>query len=71
MWLSPSCRAFSFQNIARASRIEGGWCSNCGSRLSVARTRVKHVQEFHGSWAGRFRNVVLALAPRTFVSSTD
>eukprot|EP00959_Pyramimonas_sp_CCMP1952_P368852 7726238-Pyramimonas_sp.AAC.1 len=36
MMLSLSCRAHSCDIKARASRIQGGWFSRCGSRFSAA-----------------------------------
>eukprot|EP00959_Pyramimonas_sp_CCMP1952_P180330 3770916-Pyramimonas_sp.AAC.2 len=76
MWLAPGRRAHSFYKSVRASQIEGGWYSTCGSRRSAEHTRSKQLQQFHGLRAGRFQNVTLALAPRAFVvtsctSSTD
>eukprot|EP00959_Pyramimonas_sp_CCMP1952_P286919 6000129-Pyramimonas_sp.AAC.1 len=52
MRLSPSRRAHSLSKLAKVSRIEGGSFSRCGSRLSAARIRFKHLQEFCGfSWS--------------------
>ena len=49
------------------SRMEGMCYSKCGSRFSAAHIRVNNLQQFHGWRADVTRNVVLALAPRTFV----
>eukprot|EP00959_Pyramimonas_sp_CCMP1952_P417729 8751892-Pyramimonas_sp.AAC.1 len=48
--------------------MEGGSCSRCGSRLRPAYIRHENIVERHRWKAGRFQNVHLALAPRTFVS---
>eukprot|EP00959_Pyramimonas_sp_CCMP1952_P418933 8775708-Pyramimonas_sp.AAC.1 len=53
--------------MARASRIEGGWFSTCGSRLSAAHIRFKLLREFHGLKAVPFQNAALASAPCAFV----
>eukprot|EP00959_Pyramimonas_sp_CCMP1952_P282052 5895195-Pyramimonas_sp.AAC.1 len=45
---------------ARASRIEGGSFSKCGSRLGAAHTRLKNLQELHGLRANPFQNVALS-----------
>eukprot|EP00959_Pyramimonas_sp_CCMP1952_P291957 6106276-Pyramimonas_sp.AAC.1 len=47
--------------------MEGGWFSKCGSRLSAAHTCFQNSQELHGLRVDGFQNVVLALAPRTFI----
>eukprot|EP00959_Pyramimonas_sp_CCMP1952_P458981 9477517-Pyramimonas_sp.AAC.1 len=57
MWVSPQRRAQSFSQVARVSRIQGGWFSTCGSRLGFAHSRFKHLQEFHGLRAGGGRLV--------------
>eukprot|EP00959_Pyramimonas_sp_CCMP1952_P153677 3215363-Pyramimonas_sp.AAC.1 len=62
--LAPSTFAL---NIGKASRVEGGWFSQCGSRLSAAHIRHQHC---HAWRAGGFQNVALALAPHTFVIQT-
>eukprot|EP00959_Pyramimonas_sp_CCMP1952_P357824 7491797-Pyramimonas_sp.AAC.1 len=49
------------------SRVENKWFSKCGSRLSAAHTRLKHVQRLHGWRTAPFQHVALALTPRTFV----
>eukprot|EP00959_Pyramimonas_sp_CCMP1952_P269777 5639985-Pyramimonas_sp.AAC.1 len=67
MWLSLWHRAHSFQKFARVSRTGGGAFSRCGSRLSAAHIRLNNLQEFYGLRAGRFQNVMIALAPRKFV----
>eukprot|EP00959_Pyramimonas_sp_CCMP1952_P237574 4964763-Pyramimonas_sp.AAC.1 len=38
------------------------------SRLSAANIRSNNLQELHGLRIARFQHVVLALAPRTFVT---
>eukprot|EP00959_Pyramimonas_sp_CCMP1952_P345020 7225841-Pyramimonas_sp.AAC.1 len=48
-------------------RIEGGWLSQYGPRLSAARIRSQNLQELRGLRAAPFQNVVLASAPRTFI----
>eukprot|EP00959_Pyramimonas_sp_CCMP1952_P368214 7713023-Pyramimonas_sp.AAC.1 len=53
--------------MAAVSQMEGGWFSKCGPRLGAAHIRFNTLQELHGLEAGRFQNVALALAPRTFV----
>eukprot|EP00959_Pyramimonas_sp_CCMP1952_P464666 9487009-Pyramimonas_sp.AAC.1 len=45
--------------------------SKCDPRLSAARIRPKHRQEFHGWEAVPFQNVALVLAPRTLVFRLD
>eukprot|EP00959_Pyramimonas_sp_CCMP1952_P085337 1784491-Pyramimonas_sp.AAC.1 len=47
--------------------MEGGSFSNCGYRLGAAHISLNKLQELHGLRAGRFQNVALVLAPRTFV----
>ena len=47
--------------------MEGGWFAKLGSRLSAAHIRLKGFQELQGWRAARFQNLVLAVAPRTFV----
>eukprot|EP00959_Pyramimonas_sp_CCMP1952_P138936 2908371-Pyramimonas_sp.AAC.1 len=44
----PLTHADRVGGFARASRMEGGPCSNGGSRLSAARIRLKHMKQFHG-----------------------
>ena len=44
MWLSPGRRVHSFQKFATVTRTEGVCYSKCGSRLSAAHTRLKHLQ---------------------------
>eukprot|EP00959_Pyramimonas_sp_CCMP1952_P442791 9269650-Pyramimonas_sp.AAC.1 len=51
--LALTPRAFVL-NIGKTSRIEGCSFSNCGSRLSAACTRSKHLQELQGLRAGGF-----------------
>eukprot|EP00959_Pyramimonas_sp_CCMP1952_P194908 4075864-Pyramimonas_sp.AAC.1 len=58
------------KKVARALQMEGGSFAKCGSRLSAANNRFKHLQKFHGLGAGRFQNVALALAPRKFALNT-
>eukprot|EP00959_Pyramimonas_sp_CCMP1952_P273375 5714072-Pyramimonas_sp.AAC.1 len=53
--------------MTTTSQIEGGWFSNCGSRLSAAHIRLIKLQELRGSRAGRFEIVALASAPCTVV----
>eukprot|EP00959_Pyramimonas_sp_CCMP1952_P137807 2884781-Pyramimonas_sp.AAC.1 len=49
MWLPPKRRAHSLKKkCARASRIEGGCFSKCGSRLSAAHTRSYNSQGRRG-----------------------
>eukprot|EP00959_Pyramimonas_sp_CCMP1952_P431289 9032848-Pyramimonas_sp.AAC.1 len=67
IWLSPQRGVHSFETFPRASRIENGPFSICGSRLSAAHIRFKHLQELHALRAGGVQNVALALARRTFV----
>eukprot|EP00959_Pyramimonas_sp_CCMP1952_P435577 9120887-Pyramimonas_sp.AAC.1 len=55
-------------NTSFTDGVEGGSFSKCGSRPSTAHI-FQELQELHGLRAGRFQNVVLALAPRTFVLS--
>eukprot|EP00959_Pyramimonas_sp_CCMP1952_P442993 9273803-Pyramimonas_sp.AAC.1 len=43
--------------------MEGGWFSNCGSRLSAAHNLFKHWQALRGLRAVPFQTVALALAP--------
>eukprot|EP00959_Pyramimonas_sp_CCMP1952_P324963 6801730-Pyramimonas_sp.AAC.1 len=57
----------SASKFARVSPIESGSFSKRGPRLSAVHIRFKSLQELHGLVAGNFRNVALALAPRTFV----
>eukprot|EP00959_Pyramimonas_sp_CCMP1952_P340676 7135405-Pyramimonas_sp.AAC.1 len=71
MWLLPERRAHSLSTFARASHIEGWPFSKCGSRLSDAHILATKMKELHGLRVGRFQNVVLASAPRTFVLNTS
>eukprot|EP00959_Pyramimonas_sp_CCMP1952_P144540 3025445-Pyramimonas_sp.AAC.1 len=48
------------------SQMESVSPPKCGSRLSAARNRFKPLPELHGLRTGRFHNMALALAPRTF-----
>eukprot|EP00959_Pyramimonas_sp_CCMP1952_P319343 6682355-Pyramimonas_sp.AAC.1 len=47
--------------------MEGGSFSTSGSRIRATHIRFKDSQELHGLRAGRFQNVAVAFAPRTFL----
>eukprot|EP00959_Pyramimonas_sp_CCMP1952_P360530 7550118-Pyramimonas_sp.AAC.1 len=49
--------------------MEGGWFSNCGSRLSAARIRLIKLQKFHRLRKIPFQNVALAFESRTYLKN--
>eukprot|EP00959_Pyramimonas_sp_CCMP1952_P465896 9489084-Pyramimonas_sp.AAC.1 len=64
MWLSPGRREHVV-TLARASRIEGGSFSKCGSRISAAHILLHKLQESQGfprsayqKWLKRCSNTI-------------
>eukprot|EP00959_Pyramimonas_sp_CCMP1952_P160102 3348446-Pyramimonas_sp.AAC.1 len=61
--LSPLRHAHSLKTFARVSRIEGGWFSKCGSRLSAAHIRCQTIARASRVEGGSFSNCGSRFSP--------